>query len=65
MVKGQSIKGFAGQMPAIKIIIPDELDYRFRDTIYKSKGMKRGNIKEAIKEAIEMWISAQESKGRE
>lgn len=65
MVKGQSIKGFVNQMPAVKVIVSDELDQRFRDAVYKSKGMKRGNLKEAIKEAIEMWISAQESRGRE
>lgn len=63
MVKSQGVNGFVDQMPA-KITIPDELDQRFRDTIYKSKGMKRGNIKAAIKEAIELWISAQENKGR-
>lgn len=61
MVKSQGIKGFVGQMPA-KITIPDELDHKFRDTIYKSKGMKRGNIKAAIREAIEMWIQAQQEK---
>lgn len=64
MVKGQGANGFVNQMPA-KITIPDELDQRFRDAIYKSRGMKRGNIKNAIKEAIEMWISAQEKRGRE
>jgi len=64
VVKSQGANGFVDQMPA-KITIPDELDQRFRSAIFKSKGMKRGNIKVAIEEAIQMWISAQESKGRE
>jgi len=52
-------------MPPLKIALSEELDQKFRDAIYKSKGMKRGNIKAAAEEAIKMWISAQENKERE
>ncbi len=38
------------------IVVSDELEERFREAIFKDKGMKRGNIHEAIEEAIEMWI---------
>jgi len=43
-------------MTKITLVLNDDLEMRFRDTIYKTKGMKRGNIQKAIEEAIEMWI---------
>ena len=46
-------------MGTIKVILSDELEQEFRDEIYKSKGMKKGNITEAIQEAIRMWIEAE------
>ena len=45
-------------MAKITLVLNDELERRFRDAIYKTKGMKRGNIQAAIEEAIEMWIKA-------
>jgi len=49
-------------MGAIKVILSDELEQKFRDEVYKSKGMKKGNITVAIEEAINMWIEAQQEK---
>lgn len=40
----------------LTVLIEDNLDKRFREAIFKSKGMYRGNITEAIEEAIELWI---------
>ena len=40
----------------ITVLIDEELDKRFREAIFKVKGMKKGNINKAIKEAIELWI---------
>lgn len=65
MIKSRSTRDFVGSMPPLKIALSEELDQKFRDAIYKSKGMKRGNIKAAAEEAIKMWISAQENKERE
>ena len=48
-------------MGAMKIILPDDLEKQFRDVIYRSKGMKHGNITKAIQEAIVLWI---EKEGR-
>lgn len=45
-------------MGNIKVILPDDLEEKFREEIYKSKGMKKGNIKKAIQEAIILWIEA-------
>ena len=43
-------------MGRIDIILPEELEKRFRETVYKRKGMKRGNMKEALQEAIQLWV---------
>lgn len=49
-------------MGAIKVILSDELEEKFRNEVFKSKGMKKGNITIAIDEAINMWIDAQQEK---
>ncbi len=35
----------------------DELGNRFKEEVYKRKGMKKGNIKEAMEEAVTDWIN--------
>jgi len=60
MNKNKGAKGLMNQMGALKVNLPDDLDSRFRTTIFKSKGMKKGNIQEAVQEAIEMWVSTKE-----
>lgn len=49
-------------MGAIKVILSDGLEQKFREEIFKSKGMKKGNISIAIEEAVEMWINTQQKK---
>lgn len=44
------------KMGRIDIILPDDLEQRFREKVFKKFGMKKGNITLAIKEAIERWI---------
>jgi hypothetical protein len=36
--------------------LPDELEHKLRMEVGKRMGAKRGNLTEAIKEAIEIWI---------
>ncbi|HET8719829.1 MAG TPA: hypothetical protein VFM64_02410 [Candidatus Nitrosotenuis sp.] len=36
--------------------IDDKLDEEFRDTLVKTKGFKKGVIKEAMEEALQAWI---------
>jgi len=35
---------------------------RFKEEVFKRKGMKKGNISEAVEEAILLWINAEPSK---
>jgi hypothetical protein len=41
------------------VVIEDDLDERFREAVFKSKGLHKGNITEAVEEAIELWIKSQ------
>jgi len=43
-------------MGAIKVILSDNLEKKFRNKVFQKYGMKKGNIKVAIEEAIEQWI---------
>lgn len=43
-------------MARINMVIDDDLDRQFRSTVAKCFGMKKGNIKIAIEEAIKSWI---------
>jgi hypothetical protein len=49
-------------MARIDIIMPDDLEKRFRKEVFKRLGMKRGNITLAIQEAIDQWIEKGEKK---
>ena len=44
----------------IEINLPDDLEKQLRETIFRRKGMKKGNLKEALSEAIILWINAGE-----
>jgi hypothetical protein len=49
-------------MGAIKVILPDDLEEQFRTEVFKSKGMKKGNLTLAIEEAVKMWIKSEQHK---
>ena len=49
-------------MGAIKVILSDDLEEKFRNEVFKSKGMKKGNLTLAIEEAITIWIDSQQKK---
>jgi len=38
------------------IVIPDDLDKRFRAEVFKRYGMHKGDISRAVCEAIELWL---------
>ena len=52
-------------MGNIKVILPDDLEQKFREEVFKSKGMKKGNLTIAIEEAIKNWIELQRKKRSE
>jgi hypothetical protein len=44
------------KMGKMNIVIDDKLEEQFRKAVFQKKGMKKGNISEAIQEAIVNWI---------
>jgi len=46
----------------INVNLPEELEKRFREEVFKRYGMKKGNIAKAIEEAIRNWIKQGEKK---
>jgi hypothetical protein len=46
-------------MGKLNIKVKDDIDKRFRKEIFKRKGMKKGNLKKAVEEAMILWISTQ------
>ena len=46
-------------MGKVTLVLKDDLEKEFREAIFKSLGMKRGNMQLAIEEAIESWIKEQ------
>jgi len=44
----------------VDIKLPDGLERKFREEIFRRKGMKKGNITESITEAIVLWMENQE-----
>lgn len=51
-------------MPKINVKINKEIDNKFREKIFQRKGMKKGNLTEAIEEAMLMWIQADTDKDK-
>lgn len=43
-------------MGKMNIVLPDDLEEKFRRAVFEKKGMKKGNISEALEEAIDEWI---------
>lgn len=52
-------------MGRIDVMLSDDLEKQLREVVFRRKGMKRGNLKEAISEAIMLWIElGEKSKNR-
>ncbi len=49
------------EMRRIDAYLPDDLEQKFREAVFKRFGMKKGNISEALKEAVDLWIKKVES----
>lgn len=44
------------------VYLTEEEEKRFREAVFKRKGMKKGNISEAVQEAVLLWINTEPSK---
>ena len=51
-------------MARLDLSIDDKLDTQFRDMVYKTMGMKRGNLRIALEEAIKIWLSSKKGSRR-
>ena len=47
-------------MVRIDLSIDDNLNEKFRHVVYKTMGMKKGNLRIALEEAINMWLKSNE-----
>lgn len=47
-------------MTKVNFTLSDALERRFRATVFHVMGMKKGNIRKAFEEAIEIWIAKQQ-----
>lgn len=43
-------------MKRLDVYLPEADEQLFRGEVFKRKGMKKGNISEAVNEAIQLWI---------
>jgi hypothetical protein len=43
-------------MGKLNIKIQDGIDAKFREEVFKRKGMKKGNLTDALEEAMLLWI---------
>lgn len=43
-------------MGKMNVAIDDDVEKKFREAVFKRKGMKKGNISVALQEAINQWI---------
>jgi hypothetical protein len=44
-------------MGKLNVNLRKEIDERFRKEVFSRKGMKKGNLKEALEEAMLLWIN--------
>jgi hypothetical protein len=45
-------------MGRLNLTVKDEVETRFREAVFKKRGMKKGNLTQSIEEAMLMWIDA-------
>jgi len=47
-------------MGKLNLKVKEDIDRKFREEVFKRKGMKKGNLTEALQEAMLLWISVDE-----
>lgn len=46
------------KMGKLNVKVREEIDKKFREEVFRRKGMRKGNITEAIEEAMLLWINS-------
>ncbi len=52
-------------MGKLNVNVKREVDERFRTEVFKRKGFKKGNLKEAVEEAMLLWVTAPQKSNKE
>lgn len=52
-------------MGKINVVVDDKVEKKFRDTVFKRKGMKKGNLTEAVEEAMLLWTTSEAGEKKE
>jgi hypothetical protein len=52
-------------MGKMNIVLDDKLEEQFRRAVFQRKGMKKGNISEALEEAIRVWMETYHKEDKE
>ncbi|MEM3727791.1 MAG: hypothetical protein QXF75_01150 [Candidatus Bathyarchaeia archaeon] len=52
-------------MGKLNVKIKNDVDVKFREEVFRRKGMKKGNLTEALEEAILLWINTDTLKKKE
>ena len=47
-------------MGRLDLNIKDDLEEEFRAKVYQRKGMKKGNLTEALEEAVSLWVGTEQ-----
>jgi len=51
-------------MRRLDVYLPEVDEEAFREAVFRRKGMKKGNLSEALLEAIQLWIDTPVAKGK-
>jgi len=50
-------------MGRLNVSVKDDIESKFRENVFKRKGMKKGNLTKAIEEAMLLWIGVPSESG--
>lgn len=45
-------------MGRLNLTVRDEVEGKFREAVFKKRGMKKGNLTQSMEEAMLMWIDS-------
>ncbi len=49
-------------MARINIVVSDKVEEKFRETVFRKYGMKKGNMMKAADQALQEWIEKEKAK---